>query len=303
MEILTLENILSICIAKFIVNAKARVEHLLSICPDPSAQGWIRDQETLAQDLEGISKAFERVIYFGLQGNKDNPVSLHVLARMASLGAIKQIEKNPQSRLKDMAELICNTLVDLGYLKIIPQSIPVEKTSQYSTGFIDGCYISLPNEIDGKKVLPLREAKNYHTYSADTLGSSWLKDGNELDHCEETLELSNWTPLRWNYDILALMGNKFELAPASMDDWDPTVYDTFEEYEMARQIAFENYQGKMPEYILNQKTNKNDCFYITIKVGFIGREYIASETGNFITYKQQRAIIEDGIGEPVPDED
>ena len=128
------------------------------------------------------------------------------------------------------------------------------------------------------------------------LGTPWARDGMELDHCWETVELSNSVPLTWNKDVLHEMGDRFEMGEVSKEDWNPTVYPKFEDYCAYRQQQFDCYVSKIPETIAE---NQEEQVYNTYAPDSRGRLYPCNDTYNYVGIKQVRALLSLAKGEVI----
>ena len=124
----------------------------------------------------------------------------------------------------------------------------------------------------------------------------WTRDGNELDHCSETMELSDNIPLQYSTRVFDLLKGEFHLTDATEEKWDPEKFDTFEEYVEARKLAFNNYISKIPAVI---KEMLGVVFYNTYEDDSRGRTYPTNSAANYVGIKEIRALISFANGESI----
>ena len=141
----------------------------------------------------------------------------------------------------------------------------------------------------------------------------WTRDGNELDHCSETMELSDNIPLQYSTRVFDLLKGEFHLTDATEEKWDPEKFDTFEEYVEARKLAFNNYISKIPAVIKEMlgvvfyNTYEDDSRGRTYPTNSAanyeddsrGRTYPTNSAANYVGIKEIRALISFANGESI----
>ena len=257
---------------------------------------WVQEILTLAHMCN-----MEQVVRSALIAvRSDKPVPMGLLA-----GAIipHQITKlnltKPDCRMKNWVEVIITGMCQFGWIVAVPSSIQYEKgDSPYAKATGIGFKLgTLKVDVNDPEVRVLTVPGNSPAYTSRTLGTMWAKDGQELDHCAETFQISNSIPLQWNTDVLHAMGNAFYLSEAKEEDWDQTQFDTFEEYCQHRIEQFNSYISKIPTRILEEE--EGTIVYNTYAPDSRGRGYPTNDAYNYVGIKQIRALVRFAKGEVV----
>ena len=210
----------------------------------------------------------------------------------------------PDTRLKNWVEVIISGLCQFGWIVAIPKGVeydsnPNEKCAKaYGIGFILG---TLKVDVEDPQVRVLNAPNDSPVYTSRTLGTMWAKSGEELDHCAETLKISNSVPLQWNYGVLHAMGDRFYLSEPKEEDWDREKFKTFDEYCAHRLDQFNSYISKIPTSILER--SEDSIVYNTYAPCSRGRWYPTNDTYNYVGIKQVRALLKLANGEPVSKEE
>lgn len=208
--------------------------------------------------------------------------------------------ERPECRMKLFAEVALSAFVRFGWLVCDKQAIQYivtdESHNQYGLGFKLG---TLKVSIGDEEGITTRAMVRPNAEPVDThavMGTAWVKDGLDLDHCEETVHISNAVPLRWNMDVLHDMGDKFELSEAKKEDWDTERFPTFEDYVTDRQNQFNSYISKIPADIL---ATEELTVFNTNAPDSRGRLYSKNDTMNYGGIKQVRGLVQMADGEVV----
>lgn len=262
---------------------------------------WVKDILTLAEACN--MKDVVRSALIAVRSEK--PVAMGMLAGALIPHEFTKLNlPKPDTRLKNWVEVIISGLCQFGWVVAIPKGVEYNTdpanpyAKAYGIGFVLG---TLKVEMEDPEVRVLTVPDNSPAYTSRTLGTMWAKDGTELDHCAETISISNSVPLQWNYDVLHAMGDVFCLSEAKEEDWDREKFKTFEEYCTHRKDQFDSYISKIPTSILER--SEDSIVYNTYAPDSRGRLYPTNDTYNYVGIKQVRALLKLANGAKVTKEE
>jgi hypothetical protein len=262
---------------------------------------WVQDILTLAEACN-----MQEVVRSALIAcRSEKPVAMGCLVGALIPHEFTKLNlPKPDTRLKNWVEVCLSGLCQFGWIVAVPKGVeyttdpsnPYAKA--YGIGFVLG---TLKVEMEDEEPRVLNVPNDSPVYTSRTLGTMWAKSGNELDHCAETIQISNSIPLQWNIAVLNAMGGKFYLSEAQCEDWDHEKFKTFEEYCAHRQEQFDSYISKIPTSILEKGADA--VVYNTYAPDSRGRWYPTNDTYNYVGIKQVRALLKLANGAAVSKEE
>ena len=246
-------------------------------------------------DFDGIIR---NIIYT----SKNKTSSLYVIAGACLVPQLKSIDTKAKAhRCACWCTGIMNTLIAMKFMSLkengikVPDSVIAKRTADsQASDLLTEVVLNIPEYHSEKLFISIPNGKPKH--SKKVLGNMWTRDGNELDHCSETMELSDNIPLQYSTRVFDLLKGEFHLTDATEEKWDPEKFDTFEEYVEARKLAFNNYISKIPAVI---KEMLGVVFYNTYEDDSRGRTYPTNSAANYVGIKEIRALISFANGESI----
>lgn len=233
---------------------------------------------------------------------KNKTSSLYVIAGACLVPQLRDIDTKAKAhRCAVWCTGIMNTLISMKFMKLkengirVPDSVIAKRTADsQASDLLTEVVLNIPEYHSEKLFISIPNGKPKH--SKKVLGNMWTRDGNELDHCSETMELSDNIPLQYSTRVFDLLKGEFHLTDATEEKWDPEKFDTFEEYVEARKLAFNNYISKIPAVI---KEMLGVVFYNTYEDDSRGRTYPTNSAANYVGIKEIRALISFANGESI----
>lgn len=233
---------------------------------------------------------------------KNKTSSLYVIAGACLVPQLKSIDTKAKAhRCAAWCTGIMNTLLAMKFMSLkengikVPDSVIEKRTADsQASDLLTEVILNIPEYKSEKLFISIPNGKPKH--SKKVLGNMWTRDGNELDHCSETMELSDNIPLQYSTRVFDLLKGEFHLTDATEEKWDPEKFDTFEEYVEARKLAFDNYISKIPAVI---KEMLGVVFYNTYEDDSRGRTYPTNSAANYVGIKEIRALISFANGESI----
>lgn len=233
---------------------------------------------------------------------KNKTSSLYTIAGACLVPQLRDIDTKAKAhRCCAWCTGIINTLIDMKFMSIkedgikIPESILAQRDSEsQAKDTLNEVILNIPEYHSEKLFISIPNGKPKH--SKKVLGNMWTRDGNELDHCSETMKLSDNIPLQYSTRVFDLLKGEFHLTDATEEKWDPEKFNTFEEYVEARKLAFNNYISKIPAVI---KEMLGVVFYNTYEDDSRGRTYPTNSAANYVGIKEIRALISFANGESI----
>lgn len=245
---------------------------------------------------------FDDIIRNIIYTAKNKTSSLYVIAGACLVPQLKSIDTKAKAhRCAAWCTGIINTLIGMKFMSLkengikVPDSVIAKRTADsQASDLLTEVVLNIPEYNSEKLFISIPNGKPKH--SKRVLGNMWTRDGNELDHCSETMELSDNIPLQYSTRVFDLLKGEFHLTDATEEKWDPEKFDTFEEYVEARKLAFNNYISKIPAVI---KEMLGVVFYNTYEDDSRGRTYPTNSAANYVGIKEIRALISFANGESI----
>ena len=274
-------------------------EYCLQWCSkQDNTKKWVQDLISIFTDAD-IAHTLVNCLSFGL--SQKEGCSLKVFSAFVRTNKAIKYEHS-STRMANYCQCILNALLHFGFISIEAKGYKYTQTTSQNS--VDGgglVRVNLPDSWDeGKKILPLRCGSSYYTKGVThTLGSIFNPDGNEVEHCQETIDLVNSVPLQFNSNLFEYNGRQIGLSEMRADKFNPEKHESLEDYQAQRELQHSQYQGRFGEYIPNIPVNKNKCFYNVSLPGGEGRMYVDNDIGNFTGIKGIRFMVQFGNGEYV----